>query len=497
MYHIRTTKTASGATAVQVVRYVERKTKLAVHIGSAHNQDEIKTLKLMAESWVERNSKQSCLFNVSNKPSGLAVLDKCEYLGIRYTFIYETLCKLLNRFRFSSIGNKLLLDLLIMRLIEPVSKLESIELLKDFFGITHRRQSFYESIPKMVKMKGEIEGLVADVAIKEFGFDFSMVFYDVTTLYFESFTADELRKPGFSKDSKSNQPQIVIGLMVNRLGFPLGYEIFEGNKFEGHTMIPVIRSFQAKYGIETLTVVADAAMISTENIEALKANGLTYIVGGRMGNLSKTKIVEISKRLKRVDKASIRTETKHGTLVCDFSVKRYKKDKNEMEKQLKKATYYLGHPAKMRRTKFLKNLGKNNFGLNSELMEKTNSLLGIKGYYTNLEEEVSDRDIVGHYHNLWHVEQAFRIAKSDLQMRPIFHFKQDTIRTHILICFMALATAKYMEIKTGKSLAQIIKLLKRVTDARILNLITKEEIVMRTKIPKDVSDIIKDLGLSY
>lgn len=497
MYYIRTTKTASGASAIQVVRYVNRKMEIIKHIGSAHNHKDEQTLKQIAKDWIEQTTKQRPLFETPEPSTSLAILDKCVYLGVRYTFIYEIFNKLLERFKLTSLGSKLLLDLVIMRLVEPVSKLQSVELLREYFGISHRRQNFYEALPKLVKLKDEAEQLIAKIAISEFSFDFTMVFYDVTTLYFESFTADELRKPGFSKDGKSNQPQIVIGLMVNNQGFPLAYELFEGNKFEGHTMVPVIQNFQEKHGIKTLTVVADAAMISMDNVKALNKKQLSYIVGGRIGNLSETKIKNISGQLNRTDKVSIRTQTKHGTLVCDFSAKRYKKDYHEMEKQLKKANYYLKNPAVMKRTKFLKNFGKSSFELNHRLMKKTESLLGIKGYYTNLGEEISNQSIIAHYHNLWYVEQAFRIAKSDLRTRPIFHFKQDSIKTHLLICFMALAISKYIEIKTEKSINHIIKSLKRITDARMLNLITKEEISMRTKIPDEVLDFLKKLGLSY
>jgi len=168
----------------------------------------------------------------------------------------------------------LLTDLVLMRIIEPASKLRSLELLKDYFGVKHLRKHFYEALPQIATLKDQVEKKAIALAKKEFNFDFSLVFYDVTTLYFESFKADDLRKPGFSKDGKSAQPQIVIGLIVNYDGFPIAYEIFEGNRFEGHTLIPVILAFKKKHKIKTLTVVADAAMISQDNIKALEENGI-------------------------------------------------------------------------------------------------------------------------------------------------------------------------------------------------------------------------------
>jgi transposase len=306
-----------------------------------------------------------------------------------------------------------------------------------------------------------------------------------------------LRKPGFSKDNKSQQPQILIGLIVDAQGFPVAYEMFEGNRFEGKTFIPIISAFKKKHGINELTVVADAAMLSLDNVKALKANGLSYIVGARISNLSGKQIDEINLKLERKNKANIRLETEHGSLVCDFSEKRFRKDKADMDKQIVKAVALLKNPGRVKRAKFVKGKNKTELEMNSELIEKTKLLLGIKGYYTNLPEAIANTTIIEQYHNLWHVEQAFRVAKSDLEIRPIYHFKQQTIEVHILICFAALAICKYMEIKTGRSTRQIIKILKSVTDARIKNMLTGEEIIMRSEISADIKQILLKIGLSY
>lgn len=497
MYHIRKTKTASNATAVQVVCYVKRKMKLVSHIGSGHSVEEIEKLLKIAKTWIKKENKQKTLFAESDQTKNtFTLLNKCQYLGVRYNFIYEILTKILNHFEFSTLSSSLLHDLIIMRIIEPASKLKSLELLEEYFGISHRRQTFYETLPKILKLKDAVETLTVNFAKTKLAFDFSLVFYDVTTLYFESFSADELRKNGFSKDSKSQQPQIVVGLMVTDQGFPVAYEVFPGNKFEGHTLIPVVKDFKDKHKIPTLTVVADAGMISMENVKALKGNGLQYIVGARLGNITLKTLKGISSKLNGQNNATMRTATVYGDLICSFSEKRYAKDKREMEKQIRKAKELLEKPKEAKRTKFLKNIDKTKYEINEALIEKTQLLLGIKGYYTNL-AFVDNQTIISHYHNLWHVEQAFRVAKNDLETRPIFHFKEDAIRVHMLICFMALAVSKYMEIKTDKSLQQIIRSLKQVTDARLLNTLTNEELVMRTEVSDEVKNILEKLHLSY
>ena len=430
-------------------------------------------------------------------------MDRLKNLGFRYAFAYETITKIFRLFEFTELNSQLLLDMVLIRIIQPASKLESLRLLSEHFGIKRKRADWYRSIASVISTKGLIEKKAVSLAKRNFAFDFSIVFYDVTTLYFETFNEDEdtqqakgLRKAGFSKDNKANQPQIVIGLIVTREGFPISYDIFEGNTFEGKTFIPMITRFKKSHNVQNLTVVADAAMISLTNVQSLVTNNLSYIVGARIGNLKLEQIKEVSKKLGGVDGSSTRIETERGLLVCDFSLKRYNKDKREMEKQVKKAEYLISQSSKIKRSKFLKIEGETTYVLNAELIDKTKLLLGIRGYYTNLVDQ-TDETIIAHYRNLWHVEQAFRIAKSDLEMRPIYHFKRPAIEAHVLICFMALAVCKYMELKTGLSIKAVIKLLKQITDARLLNTLTNEEFTIRSEIPVETQEVLKKISFPH
>ena len=499
MFYVRTVKTASSSTAVQVIRYRNRKRIVVKHIGSARTQEDLRSLKQTAQKWIDQETKQQYLFPTARKTtSTLIPIDKLRNLGFRYTFAYEVLMGIFRLMQFNTLENHLLLDFVLMRIIQPASKLESLELLSELFGITHKRADFYRSIPAFVSLKEKVEKKTITFAQKQFAFDFSIVFYDVTTLYFETFKEDEeaFRRTGFSKDNKANQPQIVIGLIVTRDGFPVSYDIFAGNTFEGKTFIPTICKFRDTYKVLNLTVVADAAMISLSNVQSLVENNLSYIVGARMANLKRDQILEISQKLNTVDGNSTRIETERGLLVCDFSLLRYKQDKREMEKQIIKAHKLIVEKEGFRRTKFIKNIGKTKQILNNDLIEKTKLLLGIKGYYTNLVANTNEA-IISHYHNLWKVELAFRIAKSDLAARPIYHFKKQTIEAHILICFVALAVCKYMELKTRRSTKAIIKLLKKITDARILNTLTNEEIIIRSDMPEEIQKLLKTLSLSH
>ena len=491
-YHIRKVKTGSDRIAVQVIKYENRKRVVIKHMGSALNKEEIIILCDNAAKWIAEQTKQIPLFPQEER---FISLEQCEYLGFQYTFLYETLHKLQARLGYTCFGNKLLNDLVTIRIIEPASKLRSLELLEIYFNIKHRRQTLYDMLPALLKLKNKIEELTINFAVKEFDFDFAIVFYDVTTLYFETFKADDFRKTGFSKDNKSNQPQIVVGLVVNKEGFPVAYDLFPGNTFEGHTLIPIIKDFKKKHNIKNITAVADAAMISVDNINNLKASKIDYIVGARLGNLQANLLSSIDKQLPRTDLANIRLKTNLGYLVCDFSKKRFNKDKFEMEKQLSKAKQILQHPGKIKKAKFIKTTKAKN-QLKTELIDKTNVLLGIKGYYTNLDEKIiSNELVIERYHQLYKIEQAFRISKHDLKTRPVFHFKEEAIKVHILICFMALAVSKYVEIKTNQSIQNFLSECKKTTDARILNKLNNKIILMRVPLSPQVSTLLERLKL--
>src|SRR5690606_4374988 len=270
---------------------------------------------------------------------------------------------------------------------------------------------------------------------------------------------------------------------------------FSGNTFEGHTFIPMIEKFKLRNQVSSFTVVADAAMISTENSEALNKKGIHYIVGARLGNTSTALLQEIDRTLPRQDGKTIRLKTHSGDLICSFSSVRYRKDKYEMEKQLERAKQLIENPGKSKKLKFTKTSGEK-LELNQKLIEKTHKLLGVKGYYTNLPERIANnKTIIDRYRELYRVEQCFRISKSDLQTRPIFHYKEEPIKLHVLICFIALFISKHIELKTGGSIKSFIHECKKITDARLLNKITNKEIKLRAKKTPVIMDILAKLDL--
>ena len=166
----------------------------------------------------------------------------------------------------------------------------------------------------------------------------------------------------------------------------------------------------------------------------------------------------------------------------------------QMDRQIQKAKSLLGQPSKTSKIKFLKN-EQTKTTLNEELIEKTTKLLGIKGYYTDIEESVTNSTtIIERYHDLYKIEQAFRVSKNDLKTRPIFHFKEEPIKLHLLICFMALAVSKHIELKGKTSIRAFLTDCKKVTDARLLNKITKQELRMRSPVPHNLQLMINSIN---
>lgn len=491
---IRTTKTASGSTSVQVVDRFNHRTKIIKHIGSTKDKEKLNALLRLAHQYIREEDETSPLFPElfpDALKKHLVAIEYLEFTKTYHQFAYEFFSFFYDRNGFNQINNPVLKDLAIMRLIEPVSKQESVALLKEYFGMTCGNDRLYKGLRAILEQKEKIEDAAISYAKKYLTFDFSLVFYDVTTLYFETFQEDEdrkdkkgnttvgLRKNGFGKERKPGQPQILIGLLVNKDGYPVSVGIFSGKTFEGHTILPVIKSLQKKYNIKTLTIVADAAMLSLDNTKAIKEAELSYIVGARTGSIPEKLMEDIAKQLQKAEGKYIRVKTDWGTLICDYSEKRAAKNKSDRKKQLQKAEYQITHPDKVKRmNRFVMAKTKATLTLNEELIKQDELREGIKGYYTNL-KKVPSKLIVQRYHDLWHVEKSFRIAKSDLQARPVFHHKKESIEAHILIVFVSLCLARSIEGISHLSIKKVKKYIWPILDIEFKDTISNKVYIKR------------------
>lgn len=455
---LRKVKTGSGSIAVQVGSYRGNRFNLAKHIGSAQDSQKLSELIAVAREYIRSRSPQLAFDFESQATQSTEILFKrgLRIASGRLTAAYTCLNQAYSQVGFNRLNNRLLKHLVMIRVLEPASKIKSIRLLKKYFHLDYKKTGVFRQLAKLPGLKPQIERIAVDYARSRLNFDFSLVFYDVTTLYFETSARDDLRRPGFSKDNKINQPQILIGLVVNDTGFPIYWDIFRGNTFEGKTMIPVISAVKEKYGINRLTVIADAGMLSAKNLAELEQRGIDYVVGARAKTLKLSQAKSIAAKLNRVDDAVIR----RGNMIYRYSAKRAGKDKVDNDKQIDKARYYLKNPSQaVKKSKFLSSVSKHCLAINETTVKKYRLLEGIKGYQTNI-HNLADELLAARYQDLWRVEQSFRIAKSDLEIRPIYHRREASIKSHILIVFMALCVSRVIETTAGKSVRRVMEELK-------------------------------------
>ena len=497
---IRKVNTGSGAIGVQIVQYVKRKCIVVRHIGSAKTEEQLAVLWKEAEIVKEQLSVQPSLFAKDHKP--LLHTEHLTLKSVTHQFCLDFLRKC-SQICGLSFLDLLYQDLVLMRIIEPTSKLRTLELLNRYFHLTYARRTLCRLLPKLIDHKYKIEEAAYQTVCSHFDKTFAFVLYDVTTLYFESHEPDdELRARGFSKDNKSNQPQIIVGLLVTLQGFPLRHEIYKGNTFEGHTMLEVVNQFQECHKEAKPIIVADAAMLSQENMKFFDEKGYQYIVGARLSNAPLSFINTLTSSLDRQEGKVIRLSypNRSYSVVCSYSEKREKKDRREFEKQLARARELIAHKELGKRAKFVQKskTHKDAPELNEDLKTKTEKLLGVKGYITNITPETLTNDeIISYYQELWHVEQAFRMSKTDLKTRPIFHFSQDAIKAHVLLCFMALMIGKFLEIKTGLSLRRVRDILWSIHEVQIEDTLTGKRIALQSNLENFKKSRLAEVILSH
>jgi transposase len=406
---IRKVKNSAGNVVIQVGYYQGKRFQLIRHIGSAKNQTEEDDLVKQAHDFIHKQQ-----LSLWTSP---VVINQKDLIPLGYSrnTAYQFFSSAFDCV-FPEVKNQILKDLVIIRIVHPASKLESIHLLHEYFGIKYANTSVHRALLKANKQV--FVNQLVSYAKQQLSFDFSLLFYDVTTLYFEAVSDEKLKVPGFSKDGKHSQPQILIGLVVDQHGFPVFYQIFKGNTFEGHTMLPIILEFKNTFKVKQLTIVADSAMLSEDNLSTLEEHNLTYIVGNKTIGTYRDSLSSKIKELKLRNNSTCVVVQDQRRIIYHYSAKREKKDLYEIEKAVNKAAYLARNPSKRTKAKYLK-VQAETLKVNQELIDKHKFLAGIKSYKTN--SKLPPSLVVERYGDLWKIEKSFRMTKHDLKARPIFH----------------------------------------------------------------------------
>ena len=439
----------SGKTSIQVIEKNRGKYTVLKTIGSSSDPAELKKLVSLGEEWMR--TKRGLLeipFNDEKQAADL-VLESIERITVAGTELL--LDRIFNEIGFNAIKDDVFKWLVYSRICFPASKLKTCDYLHTYHGLDFGVHGLYRYMDKLYNNYKETVQLISFTHTKKvLGGSINIVFYDVTTLYFEIDGEDDLRKTGFSKEGRHQNPQIVLGLLVGLEGYPLAYDIFEGNKFEGHTMIPVIEAFRRKYNLPAPIVVADSGLLSKSNISELRESGYEFILGARLkstGNPEKEKILSLG--LKNGESTSIEWADSLS-MVVSYSEKRAKKDRvnrerglRKLEKQLRTGKLNKSHINNRGYNKYLKMTGEVMLALDMEKFEQDGKWDGLKGYITNT--GLDKEEVIENYKNLWKIEKAFRIAKTDIRVRPVYHHKPGRIEAHICIAFVAYKVYKELE----------------------------------------------------
>ena len=445
---VRKLKHSNGKIYIQVVGKDTGKYKVLKSFGTSDSLEGLSLLEKQAKQWI---NSQTGKVEIDFDNESAIFRNMLEHItALKLSGIDLVLGKIFDEIGFGKIEDELFKDLVLYRLVYPKSKLKTTEYLSRFSQKGYSEDAIYRYMDKLDSKQKE---LVQQISFRHtqsiLGQEVRVVFYDVTTVYFEVDQEDDLRRTGFSKEGKHQNPQIVLGLLVSKNGYPLAYDIFAGNKFEGHTILPVIDAFKEKYKLHQLVVIADSGLLSSQNIAELQQKQYEFILGARIKNESKeVKQKILALKLKNAESEII--EKQGLKLIVSYSESRAKKDKNNREKGLKKLEKQI-KTGKLTKTsinnrgynKYLQLVGELQVTIDKTKFEDDAKWDGLKGYLTNA--QLSKDEVLENYAHLWQIEKAFRTSKTDLKIRPIYHRKKKRIEAHICLTFVAYKIYKELE----------------------------------------------------
>lgn len=446
---VNRSKNKSGTISVRVLQKRGRNNVLIKSFGSSKDEKEIERMVEQAKEFIQRQT--GTYYHLFNQPAEQRIDDFVYNLSNSQISVDGTEAifgRLFDHVGYGEIGG-LFRPLVLSRLVAPGSKLKTVDYLWRYNGVPYDISKVYRYLDKLCDrnpntpdIKDRIEQITFAHSATVMGGCIDVVFYDITTLYFEAADEDDLRRTGYSKDGKFDCPQILLGLLVAGDGQPISYEIFEGDLSEKKTFIPLLKRAQQKFGFPSPIVVADAGLLSRKNIAALVDDGYEYILGARIKNENKAvkqRILDLGLTDGQV--ASI--ETDEGLrIVVSFTEKRRKRDASNREKGLRRLQEKVAsgkvnkkHINNRGYNKYLRLQGEATISIDMDAFDKDAAWDGLKGYVTNT--KLPDEDVIGNYHNLWFIERAFRMNKTDLRIRPMYHRLRNRIEGHICICFCA------------------------------------------------------------
>lgn len=463
------------------VRIIERQkingrwsNRLVKHIGTARDDEELAILRKIAQT--DRVMLSS--------PNQLELdLGQNSIRGLFSLGIFHHGAELILGDIFDSLGISLgrltpLLRLLtIARIIHPASKRDTASWLQDTLSSSYSLDQIYRFLDVIYTHRSQIQTSLRKAVADSYSSSMSYLLYDVTTLHFEIDHEDQdlsgwagLRKRGYSKNHRSDLPQIVLGLCVNELGMPLSYRIYPGNTYEGRTLIDGVEFARKQIGADEITVVADAGMLSSSNISLIEDMGMGFIISARIKNLDDRITKQIfSHNFEQNPICDL--SYKGNRLIVSYSQKRARADAKRRQASIVRLEKLISQNRALRKHQFLEFEVEDKPRLNSKAIEKAALFDGLKGYLTN-NQDLSAEAVISHYKFLPIVEQSFRLTKSDLKIRPSFHQRARRIEAHVILCMISLCVMRILEDKVrtcGFTYLQALSVISKTNSALIGN----------------------------
>ena len=421
---------------------------------------------------------------------------------------------------------RLLKEIVLHRLDQALSKRGSVlEIRKREDDSSMQLDRVYRMMDKIYKSKEALKAKVCERTLSLFKERVDIVFFDVTTLYFESFVEDDLRKCGFSKDNKVKETQVVLALMTSKEGLPVGYELFPGNAFEGKALLRTIDNVSKNYDIKDMFLAADRGMFSKKNLLELEKRGVQFVVGARLKSFKKglkEKILTQAPAFKRGFRKARRWtgefEWEGFRLIVHYDRERAEKDKKDREKILEKIKAKMkGDPGQVLWKDLVSNRGVKKYLKRKEQKDRLRSediavldkdKIQADHLYDGFSAVASNnrslpaQDILSRYRNLWQIEAAFRLNKHDLKMRPIYHWTPKRIKAHILICFIAYGLAVFARHHLKRSnihlsFDSLRKELKKVQVSLIHDTSTGKQFLLPSKIHPTAKAVYKAFNTPF
>lgn len=539
---IRTKIRANGKTAVQIAESHRKANKISQrvvrHVGQGIDEHEVEELKKLALSIIEKmeNERKPALplfepldFVDSQKikkdvPASAKLENMLEEqrvidgIGDVFGRLYDQLGfdRIITKTLKNQQWNAYLRTMVLARIANPVSKRRTASLLEEDYGIKLPLEQIYRTLDHVHRCEHDIKKHAASKTLALFKQEVDVLFFDVTTLYFESFSPDELREFGFSKDCKFKETQVVLALVTTTFGLPITYRLFPGNTYEGHTLLAMVDELANEYHIKNLMLVADRAMSTKDNLAALEAKNVKYIIAAKLRGMSKSMKTAMQPpdnyrpRLDGEDLCWVKELEHDGRrLIVEYSPTRARKDAKDrnrlVERLLKKAK-----DEKISIKELIPNYGTKKYlkvsnekaEINTQKIDEDALWDGLHGVITNAgPDDLSAQAILTRYRELWRIEEAFRISKHDLKMRPIFHYKPERITGHIALCFIAYTLIKHALFQLEQkgcpmSFEQIRNDLLHAQSSLLVDISTNKKYILPSKTTQNQRQIYAAFGLT-